>query len=127
MKTPIATALVAAAALGIAGGALAEGSAQAVTQSTAVTSPDVLTRTVVVRFDANSIQSQRDAEKLFFRIRRAAEEVCSLSARPLGQEIVEQNNCETRAVAKAVEDANVPALSRFYFGVKGHVEVGEPS
>lgn len=127
MKTRIATAIMAAAALGVAGSALAESSTVAAPGSAVVTSPYVQTRAFVVRFDADRIQTQDDAVKLFFLIRRAAEKVCAVESRPMGHQIFEQHACENQAVAAAVEEAKVPELTRYYLGVKGRVEVGEPS
>jgi UrcA family protein len=123
MKTTIATALLATAALGV-GSALAQESTANVAGPAAAS--DALTRSLTVRFDADHIQSPRDAEKLFFQIRQAAEEVCRLASNPRGHELWEQHSCETLAVAKAVDEANVPELTRLYHGYQGRVEVGEP-
>ena len=112
MKTAIASLI-----LGLAAGGTA------VAQQGTTMAPEVETRTLSVEFDADEIRTERDAERLFFRFRQAAEEVCRISSFPRGYEIWQEHDCEADAVARAVEDADVPALDEFYYGMSGRVAV----
>jgi UrcA family protein len=67
-----------------------------------VEGPDSLgVRSMTVHYDAASITDSKSAEKLFFRIRAAAEEVCRLASYPRGYEIWEEHSCAANAVAEA--------------------------
>lgn len=112
MKTAI-TSLI----LGLA----ASGAAMA--QQGSAMDPEVETRSLSVEFDADEIRTPRDAERLYFRFRQAAEEVCRISSFPRGYEIWQEHDCEAAAVARAVEDAEVPALDEFYYGRSGRVAI----
>jgi UrcA family protein len=105
MKTPYALALIAAASFGTyANAAPVEG-------------PDsVPVLTTSVRYDATQIRDGRSAERLFFRIRMAAENVCQIASHPAGYEIWDERACEKDAVAQAVRAADLPELNRYYFG-----------
>jgi UrcA family protein len=72
-----------------------------------------------VRYDAATIHDEDTARKLFFRIRRAADEVCNIASNPRGYEIWHEHACEAEAVAEAVRDAGVPALDDYYAGLTG--------
>jgi UrcA family protein len=104
MKTHSVLALVAAASFGSA--ALA---------APVVEDPDSLAiKSMTVRYDAAAITDSKSAEKLFFRIRLAAEEVCRLASYPRGYEMWDEHACEVDAVAEAVREADLPALDRYY-------------
>ena len=75
----------------------------------------VQVRSGSVTYDAERIDDPRSAERLFFRIRRAAEEVCRLSSHPVGYELWEERACEADAVEDAVRTTAVPELDEFYF------------
>src|SRR5262245_38446954 len=78
--------------------------------------PDrVAVKTLTLHYDANGIQDRRSAEKLFFRIRQAAEEVCRMASYPRGYEMWDEHTCEVETVAVAVRDVGLPALNRFYY------------
>src|SRR5688572_17335626 len=65
--------LLAAASFGMAGAAAP------------VEDPDSLQiRSETVRYDADQVQDRKSAQKLFFRIRHAAEEVCRIASNPRG-------------------------------------------
>lgn len=82
--------------------------------------PDSLEmRSAAVSYDAAKTHDAKSAEKLFFGIRQAAEEVCRISSYPRGYEIWQEHACETEAVAQAVREAGVPALDEYYFGSAG--------
>jgi UrcA family protein len=99
---------------------LVAGSFAVITPAAPVEDPDsVQIRSERVRYDAANIQDEDAARKLFFRIRRAAEEVCSIASNPRGYEIWHEHACEADAVAGAVRDAEVPALDDYYSGLTG--------
>jgi UrcA family protein len=80
-----------------------------------VEDPDSLAiKSMTVRYDAAAVTDSKAAERLFFRIRLAAEEVCRLASYPRGYEIWDEHSCEVDAVAAAVRDADLPALDRYY-------------
>jgi UrcA family protein len=101
------TALLAAAALAVpAFGAAATG---------ATVEPDsVQVRSELVTYDAEHIDDPRTAERLFFRIRKAAAEVCNIASHPVGYELWQEHACETEAVEEAVRETGLPELSEFY-------------
>lgn len=106
--------LLAAAALGLSGiAAAAAGSAQ---EPDGVLDPDsVQVRSEIVRYDAAGIDDPRDAERLFFRIRKAAADVCSIASHPVGYERWVEHECEAEAVEDAVRATDIPELNDFYF------------
>ncbi|MEJ0099467.1 MAG: UrcA family protein [Pseudomonadota bacterium] len=107
MKPHSTLALLATTALGIAGAATA-----APRDSS---DPDVLSiRSEAVHYDATQVTDDKSAKELFFRIRKAAEDVCSISSHPAGYEIWFEHNCSENAVEQAVRDANLPALDSYY-------------
>jgi UrcA family protein len=73
----------------------------------------VQVRSETVRYDPQEIQDRESAEKLFFRIRQAAEEVCRISFNPRGYERWYEHDCEAEAVSEALADADIPALDEF--------------
>lgn len=86
--------------------------------------PDTLgIQTLTVRYDAARIDDRKSAEKLFFRIRQAAEEVCRTASFPRGYEMWDEHACELETVAQAVRDAALPALDRFYYRGSGPILV----
>ncbi|MEO8315379.1 MAG: UrcA family protein [Pseudomonadota bacterium] len=98
------TLLIAAAATGVAGAAVPG------------EEPDTLAvQTMTVRYNATEISDRTSAEKLFFRIRQAAQEVCRLASYPRGYEMWDEHACETNAVAEAVRDAALPSLDQYYY------------
>jgi UrcA family protein len=89
-----------------------------------VDDPDTLAiKSATVRYDAAAVTDDKSAEKLFFRIRRAAAEVCQLASYPRGYEIWDEHACEVDAVADAVRDADLPALDRYYSRGSGEAPV----
>jgi UrcA family protein len=104
MKLLTGMALLMAASAGVAGAAVpGEG-------------PDrVAVKTVTLHYDANRIQDRNSAERLFFRIRQAAEEVCRIASYPRGYEMWDEHACEVETVAFAVRDVGLPALNRYYY------------
>jgi UrcA family protein len=99
----MAIALVAAASFGSAA------------MSAPVGDPDSLAiKSMTVRYDAAAITDHKAAEKLFFRIRLAAEEVCRVASYPLGYELWDEHACAANAVDEAVREADLPALNRYY-------------
>lgn len=108
MNRQFRTTLLAAAACGLTGLAAAA--------DEPVENPDsVLVRSELVTYDEARIDDQRDAERLFFRIRHAAADVCRIAANPVGYERWVEHDCERDAVAEAVRDTDVPELIEFYF------------
>jgi UrcA family protein len=102
------TVLLAAAALAVP--------ALGVAATGAAVDPDsVQVRSQVVTYDAGEIDDARSAQRLFFRIRQAAAEVCSIASHPVGYELWEEHTCEADAVEDAVRDTGLPELSEFYF------------
>lgn len=82
-----------------------------------VEGPDMLQiNSMPVQYDAAAVRDSKSAEKLFFRFRQTAEEVCRQSSRPAGAEVWEQLACENEAVADAVRQADIPALNTWYHG-----------
>src|SRR5688572_9829371 len=79
----------------------------------------VQVRTVAVPYEAAQIRDENSAEDLFFRIRRAAAEVCRISSFPRGYELWYEHDCEAEAVAEAVRDTDVPALEDYYDDLRG--------
>jgi UrcA family protein len=77
-------------------------------------SDSVGVKTMTVHYDAAAITDSKSAEKLFFRIRAAAEEVCRLASYPHGYEIWDEHSCAGEAVAEAVREADLPALDQYY-------------
>jgi UrcA family protein len=101
------TALLAAAALAVP--------ALGVAAAGAAVDPDsVQVRSEVVTYDAARIDDARSAERLFFRIRKAAAEVCSIASHPVGYELWEEHACEAEAVEEAVRETGLPELNEFY-------------
>jgi UrcA family protein len=89
-----------------------------------VEDPDSLAiKSMTVRYDAAAITDSKSAEKLFFRIRLAAEEVCRLASYPRGYEMWDEHACAVDAVAEAVREADLPALDRYYSRGSGEVPV----
>jgi UrcA family protein len=89
-----------------------------------VEGPDsVFVKTMTVRYDAEQILDRKSAEKLFFRIRAAAEEVCRIASFPVGYEMWDEHACAVDAVAEAVRNAGLPALDRYYFRDSRPVQV----
>ena len=87
-----------------------------------VEDPDSLQiRSETVRYDADQVQDRKSAQKLFFRIRHAAEEVCRIASNPRGYEIWYEHDCEAKAVAEAVAQVDIPALHEFYNRGPGEV------
>lgn len=76
-------------------------------------------RTETVPYEASEIRDEDAAEDLFFRIRRAAAEVCRISSFPRGYELWYEHDCEAEAVAEAVSDADVPVLEDYYEDLRG--------
>lgn len=74
----------------------------------------VQVRSEVVDYEAAEIRDAKSAERLFFRIRQAAEEVCRLSTHPVGYELWEERACEAEAVSEAVDATDLPALEDYY-------------
>lgn len=107
--------LLCAASMGAAGLALAAEGTGASLQGT----DSLEVRSQQVRYDASGLDDPKEAERLFFRIRQAAAEVCSIASHPVGYERWEENACERDAVAVAVEDADVPALDDYYANIAG--------
>lgn len=112
MKRHFTMALIAsAAAVGVASGA-------AVTED--LLHPDsVQIRTVTVPYDAAEVRDQQGAEKLFFRIRQAAEEACDIAPNEVGYERWEEHACESDAVSDAVRDVGEPELTQYYSELRG--------
>lgn len=111
----LSSVLLAAASIGICGAATA-----APVDTDGMDGTDrVQVRTEVVEYDADEIRDTRSAQRLFFRIRRAAEEVCRLSSHPVGYELWDEHACEVDAVAEAVQDAGLPALDQLHSGRPG--------
>ena len=104
-KEQFIPAILVAACLGCASGA-----ALAATPG----STDLQIQSETVHYNAADIRGTKSAKDLFFRIRKAAEDVCSDSSEPRGYEMWLEHDCETAAVAKAVRQANLPALSDYY-------------
>ncbi len=78
--------------------------------------PDTLAvQSMTVRYDATEIRDSKSAQRLFFRIRQAAEEVCRIASYPRGYEMWDEHACETSAVADAVRTADIPALDQYYY------------
>jgi UrcA family protein len=75
----------------------------------------VQVRSEIVDYEAAEVRDAKSAERLFFRIRRAAEEVCRLSSHPVGYELWEERACEAEAVSEAVDATGLPALEEYYF------------
>lgn len=110
MKTHPALAVLAATSFGM------------VATAAPLEDPDSLQiRSETVRYDARQVQDEKSAEKLFFRIRQAAEEVCRIASNPRGYEIWHEHDCEAEAVSQAVGQADIPALDEFYYGGPGEV------
>lgn len=107
----LTTALLAAASVGACGVA----AAAALDTDRA----SVQVRSETVEYDANEIRDARSAERLFFRIRQAAEDVCRLSSHPVGYELWDERACEREAVAEAVDDTDLPMVEQLYFGRSG--------
>lgn len=105
MKRHIGMALLLAGTLGVAGGASAA-------EGDELDSVEV--RTISVPYEASQIRDEQSAETLFFRIRRAAEEVCRIASHPRGYEIWYEHACEAEAVADAIGDVNEPQLDEYY-------------
>jgi UrcA family protein len=101
-------ALLATAATGLTGLAAAD--------TDAVQNPDsVQVRSETVHFDAARIDDEQAAERLFFRIRHAAADVCRIASHPVGYELWAEHSCETGAVEEAVRATDIPELNEFYF------------
>jgi UrcA family protein len=82
--------------------------------------PDsVAVDSTTVRFDAAEVVDSKSAGRLFYRIRRAAEEVCRIASFPRGYEMWEEHACEVDAVAEAVRDVDLPALDRYFYRGSG--------
>ncbi len=110
MKRHSTLALLATTALGTLAGAA--------TAATGNTDPDELAvRSEVVHYDAAQVTDDSSARQLFFRIRKAAEDVCSISSHPRGYEIWYEHSCDADAVEQAIREANVPALDHYYAGL----------
>jgi UrcA family protein len=107
MKKPIRFATLAAAAC------LA---APAFATSGADTPDSVDVRSTKVSYNTAEIRDAAALERLFFRIRLAAEEVCRTNGNTRGVEIWIQHNCEADAVVQAVRASGIPALQQYYFG-----------
>lgn len=115
MTKQFATALLLAGSLGAAGMSFAQsGSTMVVDESLTTNIGIVEVRSMSVRYDASEMNDPKSAQKLFFRIRQAAEEVCRLSSHPRGYEIWEERACESEAVAEAIELADIPELDEYY-------------
>lgn len=114
MKRHFTMALIASgAAMGVAAGAAV---------AAEIPDPDsVQIRSVTVPYDAADIRDQRGAEKLFFRIRQAAEEACDIASHEVGYERWEEHACETAAVSGAVQDVGEPVLTDYYSDLRGSV------
>jgi UrcA family protein len=112
MKTRSMLALLLAGSFGAIGGAAEPGDMRL----DMLNGPDMLEMdSETVRYDAMQIRDEKSAERLFFRIRQAADEVCRISPTPRGYEIWFEHDCAAAAVERAVENADVPALDEYYF------------
>jgi UrcA family protein len=80
----------------------------------------VQVRSEVVDYEATEVRDAKSAERLFFRIRQAAEEVCRVSSHPVGYELREERSCEAEAVSEAVDATDLPALEDYYFDGSKH-------
>lgn len=101
---------LAAAALGATTLAVAQDHAQ----------PDrVDVRSVSVPYDAAQLGNEAATERLFFRIRLAAEQACDLSSNAVGQERWDEHACETEAVSNAIQTAGEPRLRDYYSQLHG--------
>lgn len=78
------------------------------------TFPDALqVDSEVIRYDASKVHDDRSAKRLFYQIRKAAEDVCRISSHPVGYERWVEHDCEADAVAKAVSQSGIPVLREF--------------
>jgi UrcA family protein len=84
---------------------------------------DVQVKSRIVTIETSDAKSPAGVRKAFNLIRQAAEETCRTSAYPVGHEIWVQLSCESQAVAKAIQSANIPALTEFYTGKSGNAMV----
>jgi UrcA family protein len=112
MKRHFTMALIASgAAIGAAAGAA---------MAAEIRDPDsVQIRTVTVPYDAAEVRNEEGAEKLFFRIRQAAEEACDIAPFAVGYERWDEHACETEAVSEAVQDVGEPELTQYYSELGG--------
>jgi UrcA family protein len=114
MNKRIGMALLLAGSLGAAGVAgAASGSTMNVEAMTVDGFGTIEVRSLSVPYDTG-MQDDQSAKKLFFRIRQAAAEVCSIAANPVGYELWEEHACEKEAVAEAIQLADIPALDAYY-------------
>lgn len=79
-------------------------------------------RSVSVPYDRTEIRDGTSAEKLFFRIRQTAAEVCRIASYPRGYELWHEHDCEAEAVDQAVRDADIPVLDQYYADQVGAVD-----
>lgn len=108
MTHPIRTSLLVAAAFALP--------ALAAAADAPVQNPDsVQVRSETVTYDAAQVDDPRSAERLFFRIRHAAAEVCRIASHPVGYERWVEHDCEAEAVEDAVRATDLPELNEFYF------------
>lgn len=115
MNKHIRSSLLAAAALGGLSG-LAAAAAVPAQEAGSTQDPDsVQVRSEIVRYDAARMDEPREAERLFFRIRKAAADVCSIASYPVGYERWVEHECEAEAVEDAVRATDIPELNEFYF------------
>lgn len=113
--------ILAAAALSAATVAAAQ-DATTVDSAHGATLPDrIEVRTVTVPYDASRLQDSKSTEKLFFRIRLAAEEACDIASNAVGYERWDEHACETTAVSEAIQQAGEPELREYYSGLRGSV------
>ncbi len=110
--------ILAAAALGAATVAAAQ-DATTVQFAHGAALPDrIEVRTVTVPYDAARLDS-KSTEKLFFRIRLAAEQACDIASNAVGYERWDEHACETAAVSEAIQQAGEPELREYYAGLRG--------
>ena len=120
MKRNLAMTLLASAALG-ATGLVAAQDRQTNDNPQTPQGESVQIQSVTVPYDTAEIQDERGAEKLFFRIRRAAAEACDVASHEVGYERWEEHACEASAVSNAVQDVAEPALIEYYSDLRGSV------
>lgn len=120
MKRNLAMTLLASAALG-ATGLVAAQDLRSSDNLPRLQGESVQIQSVTVPYDTAEIQDERGAERLFFRIRRAAAEACNMAPHEVGYERWEEHACEASAVSNAVQDVGEPALIEYYSDLRGSV------